>query len=216
MSAIYLYPGWVRLWHWFSALLFLVLLLSGASMHYAGTPWLLSFKLAVPIHNAAGILLTLGWIGFVVGNLFTDNGRHYRVRWRGLMGRLVAQIRYYGYGIFRGAPHPFKVSAEMKFNVLQQLSYLGAMYLLMPLLILSGWAFLFAVYLPESLFGLGSIWIVAMTHLAVAYGLVLFWMVHIYVITTGETVLTNLRAMLTGWDRESGTGASAGPSESAS
>jgi len=202
MSALYLYPRWLRLWHWLSALLFLVLIVSGASMHYAGTPWLLSFKQAVPIHNAAGIALTLGWIGFVVGNLMTANGRHYRVQWRGLAGRLSAQARYYGYGIFHGAPHPFAVTAAMKFNVLQQLSYLGVMYLLMPLLILSGWAFLFAAYLPETLFGIGAVWIVAMTHLTVAYGLVLFLMVHVYIITTGETPLTNPRAMLTGWHRE--------------
>ncbi|WP_295576885.1 cytochrome b/b6 domain-containing protein [uncultured Lamprocystis sp.] len=203
--ALYLYPRWLRLWHWLSALLFLVLIVSGASMHFAGTPWLLGFKVAVPVHNTAGILLTLGWIGFVVGNLVSDNGRHYRVRLRGLVGRLIAQVRYYGYGIFHGAPHPFAVSDAMKFNVLQQLSYLGAMYLLMPLLILSGWAFLFAAYLPETLFGIGALWIVAMTHLTVAYGLALFVLVHVYVITTGETPLTNPRAMLTGWHRESGT-----------
>ncbi|WP_295457095.1 cytochrome b/b6 domain-containing protein [uncultured Thiodictyon sp.] len=204
MSAIYLYPRWLRLWHWLSALLFLMLLVSGASMHYAGNPWLLSFRRAVLIHNAAGILLTLGWIGFIVGNLISDNGRHYRIHWRGLVGRLSAQVRYYSYGIFHGAQHPFAVSSAMKFNVLQQLSYLGVMYLLMPLLIVSGWAFLFAAYLPETLFGIGALWSVAMIHLTVAYCLVLFLMTHLYMITTGETLFTNLRAMLTGWDRESG------------
>lgn len=210
MKPLYLYPGWVRLWHWCNALLFLTLVLSGVSMHYAGTPWLLDFGTAVPLHNAAGILLTVGWVGFVVGNLRTGNGRHYRVRLRGLIQRLVDQTRYYAVGIFRDGPHPFQVSAEAKFNSLQQLSYLGAMYGLMPLLILSGWGFLFSLYLPETLDGIGSVWLIAMTHVVTSYLLVLFLIVHLYVITTGERVLTNLSAMITGWHREGGD-ASHGP-----
>ncbi len=201
-DALYLYPGWLRAWHWLNALLFLALILSGASMHFAGSGWLLDFSLARPVHNVAGILLTLGWIGFIVGNLTTGNGRHYRLQWRGFLQRLVAQARYYGYGIFRNEPHPFHPSTEMKFNTLQQLTYLGVMYLLMPLLILSGWAFLFSVYLPETLFGMGGVWIVAMTHLTIAYLLALFVLSHIYIISTGETLWTNMRAMLTGWHRE--------------
>ena len=203
MNALYLYSGWVRAWHWLNALLFLVLILSGASMHFAGTGWLLNFEIARPIHNVAGILVTIGWIGFVIGNLVTDNGRHYRVHLRGFFQRLFSQMRYYGYGIFQNEPHPFHPSAEMKLNTLQQLSYLGVMYLLMPVLILSGWAFLFSIYLPETLFGLGSVWVVAMTHLTVAYFLALFVLVHLYIITTGDTLSSNLRAMITGWHRES-------------
>lgn len=202
MSALYLYPRWLRAWHWINALLFLVLMYTGSSMHFAGGGWLMPFDLAVTVHNTAGILLTLGWIGFVIGNLTTGNGRHYRVRFSGFFDRLFAQARYYGYGIFRNEPHPFHVSAEMKLNTLQQLSYLGVMYGLMPLLILSGWAFLFSVSLPETLLGLPSVWLVAMAHLTLAYLLVLFLLVHMYIITTGETVTTNLHAMITGWHRE--------------
>ena len=204
MTALYLYPRWIRLWHWLNAILFLVLIVTGVSMHYAGTAWLLDFETAVPLHNAAGILLTLGWIGFVIGNLRTANGRHYRVRWAGLIGRTLAQAGYYLVGIFRDAPHPFRVTADAKFNPLQQLSYLGVMYLLMPLLILSGWSFLFSVALPETLFGVGAVWIVALIHVLTSYLLALFLLVHLYIITTGETPLTNLRAMLTGWHRERG------------
>ena len=204
MSALYLYPRWLRAWHWINALLFLVLMYTGASMHFGGGGGLMPFDLAVTVHNTAGILLTLGWIGFVIGNLRTANGRHYRVRWAGLIGRTLAQAGYYLVGIFRDAPHPFRVTADAKFNPLQQLSYLGVMYLLLPLLILSGWSFLFSVELPETLFGVGAVWIVALIHVLTSYLLALFLLVHLYIITTGETLLTNLRAMLTGWHRERG------------
>ena len=204
MTSLYLYPVWVRLWHWTNALLFLILIASGMSMHFAGTDWLMPFATARVVHNVAGIALTVVWIGFLVANARSVNGRHYRVRPKGLIGQVIAQMRYYAYGIFRREPHPFQVTDEMKFNALQQLSYLGVMYGLMPILILSGWAFLFSVYLPETLFGLGSVWVVALTHLGVSYLLVLFLLMHLYIITTGETVFANLRAMLTGWHRESG------------
>ena len=189
----------MRAWHWINALLFLILILSGASMHFSGTAWLLAFETARPVHNIAGILLSLGWIGFLVGNLITDNGRHYRIRFKGLIKRIIDQSRYYAVGIFRNEPHPFHPSASDKFNELQRLTYLGVMYGLMPVLIVSGWAFLLVPYLPETLFGIGSVWVVAMTHLTVAYLLVLFLLGHLYIITTGDSLFSNHRAMITGW-----------------
>jgi thiosulfate reductase cytochrome b subunit len=208
MKALYLYPGWVRLWHWTNALLFLTLIASGVSMHYAGAEWLMPFPTARVVHNTAGILLTLAWLAFVVGNARTENGRHYRPRLQRLFGDVLAQTRYYLIGIFRQEPHPFPVTTAMKFNALQQLSYLGVMYGLMPLLISSGWAFLFSVYLPETLWGLGSVWVVAMAHVVTSYLLALFLLVHLYLITTGATVFANLRAMITGWHRETDEGPS--------
>jgi thiosulfate reductase cytochrome b subunit len=202
MKALYLYSGWVRAWHWSNALLFLVLMVSGASMHFSGSRWLLAFETARPVHNVSGILLTLGWIWFVVANIATDNGRHYRIRASGFLGRIVEQSRYYAVGIFRNDPHPFQPSESEKLNELQKITYLAAMYGLMPVLIASGWAFLLVAYLPGTLLGIGSVWVVAMTHLTVAYLLVLFLLTHMYVITTGETVFTNLRAMITGWHGE--------------
>lgn len=201
-EALYLYPVWLRLWHWINAMLFLTLIVTGVSMHYSDAGWLLPFETAMPLHNAAGILLTLGWIGFVIGNIKSGNARHYRLNWRTLPRDLWQQTRYYAYGIFVNEPHPFHVTAEHKLNALQTLSYLGAMYGLMPLLILSGWGFLLAHFLPQTLFGIGSIWVVAMLHLASSWLLAIFLLVHLYIITTGETVLTNLKAMLNGWHRE--------------
>ncbi|AHF04280.1 cytochrome B561 [Marichromatium purpuratum 984] len=198
MSTSPLYPLWLRAWHWYNAALFLALVVSGVSMHYAGTDWLLGFNQAVAIHNVSGTLLALGWIAFVLANLKSDNGRHYLPRPRGLVRDLWVQARYYAYGIFRDEPHPFHAGPAAKFNVLQQLSYLGAMYLLMPLLILSGLGFLLSPLLPETLLGISSLWLVAMTHVLTSYLLVLFLLVHVYIITIGDSLTANLRAMLTG------------------
>jgi thiosulfate reductase cytochrome b subunit len=191
MKKFYLYPLWIRLWHWTNALLFIILMISGASLHYGNN--FLAFETAILVHNTAGIMLTIAWLVFFIGNFISDNGKHYRLRFKGMIGRLIKQSHYYAIGIFRGSPHPFHVSADMKFNTLQQLSYIGVMYGLMPILIISGLFFLGYI---------GNIWVIAMTHLVVAYLLILFMVAHIYIITTGETVFTNLRAMLTGWHKE--------------
>jgi thiosulfate reductase cytochrome b subunit len=202
MKQLYLYPLWIRLWHWSNVLLFIILIISGASLHYAGGSDWLAFDTAMLVHNTAGIMLTIAWLVFLCGNLVTENGKHYRLRFEGMITRLIEQSHYYAIGIFKGEAHPFHVSAEMKFNTLQQLSYIGIMYGLMPILIISGLWFLFPTYLPDKFMGIGSIWIVAMTHLVVAYLLILFMLSHIYIITTGDTIFSNLQAMLTGWHKE--------------
>jgi len=54
------YPLWLRCWHWGNAMLFVILLITGISMHYSepGAPPF-GFRADVLIHNASGILLTL-------------------------------------------------------------------------------------------------------------------------------------------------------------
>ncbi|MCF7983249.1 MAG: cytochrome b/b6 domain-containing protein [Thiohalocapsa sp.] len=203
MTELYLYPVWLRAWHWLNALIFLVSLVTGISMHFS-LGWLIPFEVAVPVHNASGIVLTVSWVAFIIGNWVSGNGKHYLINLRSLPMDLFRQTRYYVYGIFVNAPHPFHVSEEHKLNALQTMSYVGVMYVLMPLLILSGWAFLLSPSLPETVLGIGTIWIVAMTHLVLSWMLLLFLIVHVYIITTGETVMTNMRAMLTGWHRERG------------
>lgn len=201
MSDLYLYPLWVRVWHWLNALLFVLAVISGVSMHFAGGGLLMPFANAVALHNAVGMLLSLSWMGFLIGNLVSSNGRHYRLRLGTLTGDVLRQARWYAFGVFRGEPHPFAVGAGDKMNALQKLSYLVVMLLLMPVAIGSGWAFFFSSQLPETLFGIGGVWVVAMVHLSAAWLLILFLLVHVYIITTEETPGTNLRAMLTGWHR---------------
>ncbi len=205
MTALYLYPAWLRLWHWVNALLFLILVVTGVSMHYS-LHWLVPFDTAVPVHNTCGVLLTFSWLAFVAGNIWGGNGKHYLINIRTLPQALIAQTRYYLHGIFVGAPHPFHVSPEHKLNALQSLSYIGVMFGLMPILILSGWSFLFSNALPETLFGVGTVWIIAMVHLTTSWMLALFLIVHVYIITTGETPTTNLKAMITGWHKERSSG----------
>ncbi|RME31710.1 MAG: cytochrome B, partial [Candidatus Zixiibacteriota bacterium] len=57
---IYLYPLWLRIWHWSNALLFLVLIATGVSMHYASLDKpLVPFETAIAVHNVSGVALAL-------------------------------------------------------------------------------------------------------------------------------------------------------------
>ncbi|MBF0125602.1 MAG: cytochrome b/b6 domain-containing protein [Magnetococcales bacterium] len=194
-----LYPVWIRVWHWSNALAFLVLVTTGVSLHFAapGAP-LIPFNTARILHNLFGILLTAGWVGFVVGTLTSGNGRHYRPRFPGLAGRLLTQALFYGVGIFRNAHHPFPATREAKFNPLQQVTYLMVMFAAMPVLILSGLGFFFHDWLPERLLEMDALWVVGVLHYLVGLFLTLFLIGHLYLATAGETLFGEFKKMIFG------------------
>lgn len=71
-------------------------------------------------------------------NAVGDNGHHYRIRRQGWLERAAKQTRFYLFGIMQGEEHPFPATTQSKFNPLQQVAYVGVMYGLLPLLLLTG------------------------------------------------------------------------------
>ncbi|MCK4345508.1 MAG: cytochrome b/b6 domain-containing protein, partial [Bacteroidales bacterium] len=121
---MYFYPIWIRIWHWITAILCLLLIVTGISMQYSsmGAP-LIRFDKAISIHNFCGIALTLSYLIFFIGNLRTENGKHYLLQYKGLGKRISKQFRYYLVGMFRKEQPPFPINEENKFNPLQRVSY---------------------------------------------------------------------------------------------
>ena len=143
---MYLYPIWVRLWHVFNAILIIILIITGLSMQYTNKHdyiLVVGFARAVKWHNIAAVMLTFNYIFFVAGNVFTSNGKYYRIGKENFTEDLGKQLKYYSQGMFRGEKHPFPVTSERKFNPLQKLTYVLAMYVAFPLLIISGLGLLF-------------------------------------------------------------------------
>ncbi len=192
------YPLWLRFWHWGNAVLFVTLLITGLSMHYSKPGPVLGFRTDVLIHNTAGALLTLFYCLFLYGDLQLGNGRYYRIVAGDIEPGLFRQARYYLWGIFVGSPHPYPDSQERKFNPLQKLFYLVVMYLLFPILTVTGWALLFPGQLPEAMFGLPGIGLWALIHTYTGYFLSLFMVIHVYLGTTGTTPTALFRFMLFG------------------
>ncbi len=54
----YLYPAWLRMWHWLNSIGFIVLNVTGLSMHFSDFEGPnISFATAMSVHNVAGIIL---------------------------------------------------------------------------------------------------------------------------------------------------------------
>jgi len=197
---LYLYPLWLRLWHAMNALFFLTLLVTGLSMQYSDIDLpIVRFDWAVTIHNIAGVGITLSYLLFITGNLFTSNGRHYLLRKKGFFSDLLKQGQYYMFGIFKKQTPPFPVTEKSKFNPLQRLTYMGAMYLMFPVVAISGWALLFPETIVRQVFGVSGTLLTAMLHIAMGFLLSVFMVVHVYMCTVGKSPLSNFKSMLTGY-----------------
>ncbi|ROL55794.1 hypothetical protein D9V84_10605 [Bacteroidetes/Chlorobi group bacterium Naka2016] len=200
MKKIFLYPFWLRFWHWTNALLFLLLIASGLSIHYSDPKsGLIPFRISILIHNISGILLSLNYLFFFIKSLITKNYKHYIPKLKGLFDRIYIQLRYYLLGIFIGEPHPFETSPEQKFNPLQQITYFFIMGFFMPLIIVTGWLLMFPELAPDEFLGLGGVWPMALLHTITGFILSLFMFVHIYLGTTGQTLSELYKSMITGW-----------------
>jgi thiosulfate reductase cytochrome b subunit len=195
----YVYDLHVRLWHWLNAVLFIVLIVTGFSLHFAGLPGTLDFAASVRVHDIAGWMLVANYGVFVVMAIITGNIKQYIPNPRGLIVRWWLQGRFYLWGIFRGEAHPFRVTRSQRFNPLQQAAYLPLMYIMMPLLILSGVWMFFPELTPETILGYPGRWLTASVHYVLAFGFAVFLVVHIYLSTTGDHVLSLVKGMFTGY-----------------
>lgn len=201
MASLYLYPIWVRLWHFFNALLFLVLIVTGLSLQYSGKDFcFIRFDIAVILHNIGGILLLINYLVFIIFNTFTSNGKYYRVHWKGFSDRLMKQTRFYVLGIFTGKKPPFPVTKERKFNPLQKLSYILSMYFLMPILLLTGVALIFPeIVIIDRIFGTSGIHFTDLLHIISGFILSMFMFIHIYLCFIVQPTGSSFRAMISGY-----------------
>ena len=125
MVNIYLYSRYERLWHWLQSAIIIMLLVTGFEVH--GTLSLLGFRSAVDTHNFVGLAWLILFAFFVFWLFTTGEYKQYIPTTR----KMLAVVRYYSYGIFRGEPHPVPKRKEAKHNPLQRLGYLSLAALLL-------------------------------------------------------------------------------------
>ena len=196
-NKIYLYPLPLRIWHATNALLFLMLILTGISLLYSNTEvTLVRFDWAVTIHNICGILLTCNYLLFLLVNIFTSNGKQYQIQIKGFMDRLLLQLQYYIFGIFKGAKAPFTTVKERKFNPLQQFTYVLAMFIGVPFVIITGWALLFPEIIVKEVFGFGGLLITSIFHITMVFAMTIFMVIHVYFCTIGTKWYSNFISII--------------------
>lgn len=209
MKREYVYRGFERFWHWMQAVLIMFLALTGFEIH--GSIQFFGFERAVRYHNVAAISLLVLVAFAIFWHLTTGEWRQYLPTAKNLR----AQLEYYIFGIFRNAPHPTKKTVLSKLNPLQKLVYAGLKVLVIPIMVVSGILYMFYRY-PQRheviSLNISGVETVALFHTIGAFLLLSFLVAHIYLITTGQTVTSNLKAMITGYEElEPDTTAKADP-----
>jgi thiosulfate reductase cytochrome b subunit len=182
-----------------NALLCLVLIITGLSIQFSNPGTVVKFNAAVTLHNIAGILLTLSYTGFFLGNLFTPNGAYYVIPVKGFFIRLTKQFLYYTIGIFKKEHAPFPINEESKFNPLQQVTYVVLMYGFVPFVILSGWGLLYPEITVNSFFGFSGLDLTDLLHIGSGFAISIIMCVHIYFCTIGKTPTSNFKSMINGY-----------------
>jgi len=194
MNLIYLYTRYERFWHWFQAALIMLLLVTGFEVNTG--IGVFGFETAVTVHNYAGLTWLIAFAFFVFWLFTTGEWKQYVPTTK----KMLAVMRYYAYGIFRGEAHPVPKRKEAKHNPLQRLTYLGLAAALLPVQMATG--FLYWGYNSWGDWGLSALTlqIVALVHTAGAFAILSFLVVHLYMTTTGHTVSAHVKAMVTGWE----------------
>ncbi|MCK5846539.1 MAG: cytochrome b/b6 domain-containing protein [Bacteroidales bacterium] len=193
---VYIYKGFERFWHWTQVTLIVMLALTGFEIH--GFYELFGYREAVMIHDRTAWAF-LALIVFAIFWHFTTG------EWKQYIPTLnlvKEQIGYYVTGIFTGAEHPTNKLVYNKFNPLQRLIYLGLKMLVIPVMVISGFAYMYLNY-PNDTFVLGNLGPVAAIHTMGAFFLIVFIIAHVYLTTTGHKPLSSIQAMITGWEEMS-------------
>jgi thiosulfate reductase cytochrome b subunit len=183
-----------RFWHWTQALLVLLLMISGFTVHgtLSAVPW----GKAAEMHVLFAWALMGLWAFAIFWHLTTGEWRQYVPTTE----RLGAVAKYYTVGIFQpGVPHPYKKTRAAKHNPLQRLAYLFFKLLISPALWVSG--LLYMYYNDVSGLSLG---LVAFVHTAAAFAMLVFFIAHVYMAFTAKPWNAYVKGMITGYEEVAG------------
>jgi thiosulfate reductase cytochrome b subunit len=150
----------------------------------------------VEYHNFLGLTWIILFIFIVFWVLTTGEWRQYIPTTK----KLFEVIGYYSSGIFKGHPHPVQKSKEAKHNPLQRLTYLGLTAVLLTLQM--GTGLLYWLYNDWAIWNLTflDLRLLALIHLACAFAILSFIIIHVYMTTTGHTLTSHIAAMFSGWE----------------
>jgi thiosulfate reductase cytochrome b subunit len=194
---VYIYRSFERFWHWTQSFLIFFLAATGFEIH--GSFQFFGYQNAVKYHNIAAYAFIILIVFAIFWHFSTGEWRQYLPT----LSNIRAQINFYLIGIFKNSPHPTKKTVLSKLNPLQRLVYLGLKVLVIPVMVISGLLYMFYRYPQKETIqalNIESLELIALVHTLGAFFLIAFIIAHLYLITTGETVTSNIKAMITGYE----------------
>jgi thiosulfate reductase cytochrome b subunit len=202
----YVFGRYERLWHWTMALSGVALIVSGLEVHGTGKWARMSLPTAVAIHNAFSVILVVNAFLALFYHLATAAIRNFIPHPKGFLASALEHMTYQARGIFYGESHP-RNAAGQKLNPLQQMTYLALLNVLFPLQILTG-ALIWAVgKWPAVANAVGGLRHVAPVHNLGAWLFLTFFVLHVYLVSTGRTPTDHLKSMITGYQHVEADGA---------
>jgi len=200
---IYLHPLPVRIWHWINALGIITLCITGVQIRFPEYVNICgSYRAAIVLHNWAGLIVALSfsiWFFYYsmsahnLTELYVPNGQDIK---RGIL----RQAFFYFFLYFFGTPNPHHATPGNKFNPMQKSAYLAIMFVLMPVVSLTGILLMNVAPLRELILTVGGLKVIDILHYLAACSLGAFLFTHVYLTTLGHTPLAHTKAMVTGWE----------------
>jgi thiosulfate reductase cytochrome b subunit len=202
MSKVYVHPLPVRIWHWANVVLFIALVVTGVQIRYLDLFDYLSFRTAVTMHNWVGFALIGNYFIWLLFYLFSDRNQVYHPEFNivKLAQASFAQMKYYGWGMFRGEHNPHRIDPYHKFNPLQRTLYQILMLLLLPLQFATGILMWDIKRFSVAVEMVGGIRVVSTVHVLIFIFFVFYLFFHPYLATLGHTPTAHIKAMLTGYE----------------
>jgi thiosulfate reductase cytochrome b subunit len=204
-NKVYLQPVPVRIWHWLNALGIVTLCITGAQIRFPEYATIFSsYRTAITLHNTAGIVVALSFSVWFFYYTFASKTmvETYVPKTADITTGLFRQAIFYFLTYFCGAKNPHHATPTDKFNPLQKSAYLAVMFVLMPLVSLTGIFLLNVGPLRELVLLIGGLKAFAVLHFLLACTLCAFLFTHVYLATLGKTPLAYFKPMWTGWEEE--------------
>ncbi|MCB2183316.1 MAG: cytochrome b/b6 domain-containing protein [Desulfobulbaceae bacterium] len=199
-NQIYVHPAPVRIWHWINAFGFIILIFTGFQIRYADILNLLPLQNAITVHNYVGFAVIFNYFLWLIYYIGSGKIRIYIPDLRTFVSKAIKQMKYYGYGYFKGDPNPHAMTPENKFNAPQQKAYLAIMLILLPAQMISG-VFLWKIKGYQDYINiLGGIKVIDTIHVLLFFIFTSFIFVHCYLATLGHTPTAHFKAMFTGFE----------------
>jgi len=202
---IYLQPTPVRIWHWLNAFGIITLCLTGIQIRFPEyVPIFASYKTAILLHNTAGVVVAASfslWF-FYYACVTRSMRRTYVPNQEDIRHGLLRQARFYLLTYFLGWPNPHHPTPQNKFNPMQKSAYLVIMFVLMPLISLTGILLINAEPLRTLVVMFGGLKILMAVHFLLACSLCAFLFTHVYLATLGHTAFAYIKPMWTGWEED--------------
>ncbi|MBF0175921.1 MAG: cytochrome b/b6 domain-containing protein [Magnetococcales bacterium] len=190
-----LYTRYERFWHWSQAILMIGLMVTG--LNASSQIVVMDFALAAHWHIIFARTLIWLWIFTIFWFLVTGEWQQYIPT----RHKMRAMVHYYSKGIFNPTQHrhPFRTTPRLKHNPLQRFTYLLLNVLLTPTIWGTGLLYMYYFQWEQTGLGFLSLRVIAGIHEAMAYLLLSFLILHVYMSFTGRPVTAQIKAMLTGY-----------------